>query len=103
MWRPRISIKDGKLHGETTLDKLILTILVTVVSSIGIYFVMLYAQNNLLNSLTSIRLAKVVFGTMLAIAPPLHWAILGFIVGIVGVIQYLVRLIKEKRAEQSKD
>ena len=99
MRKPKISFKDGKFHTETTLDKIILGAFITIISSLGMYFVLSWEASDP----SSLYITKTMLGTMLAIASPLQWAIIMFAIGMIGIVRLTVRLIKEKNAEKSED
>ncbi len=92
MWKPKISFKDGKFHAETAFDNLILRIILTIVGTLAIYLILLYAINNP----SSLRITKVTIGTLLTIAPPLFWTVVVFAIGLISIIQQMIRVIKEK-------
>ena len=95
MWKPKISFKDGKFHAETAFDNLILRIFATIFGTLLIYFSLLWEANDP----SSLRITRVILGTMLDIASPLYWAVAAFAVSMISVIQQAIRVIKEKQEE----
>ena len=99
MWKPKISFENGKFHAETAFDNLILRIFATIFGTLLIYFSLLWEAKDP----SSLHITRITIGTMLAIAPPLYWAIAVFAIGMIGVIQQLIRVIKEKREKKSEN
>lgn len=99
MRKPKISFREGRFHTETTIDKIILGLFITIISSFGMYFILLWEVNHP----SSLRITKAILGTMLAIASPLQWAIIMLAIGMMGIVQLTIRLIKEKKVKKSKD
>lgn len=96
--KPKITIKNGRFHTETVFDELVLRVIVAIIAPILLYLPLRLATIEP----PSLRIAKIVIGTMLAIAPPVYWAAGAFGLCMIDVIKQIVRLIKGKKVGKSK-
>ncbi len=99
MRKPRITIKDGRFHTETVFDELVLRIIIAIIAPFLLYLPLFLATIEP----PSLRVAKIVIGTMLAIAPPVYWAAGAFGLCMIDVIKQVARLIKEKKVGKSEE
>jgi hypothetical protein len=94
MKRPNIYFKDGKIHANTTKDKLLVSLPTIIIGPVIIYFLLSFVQAN--PQIFESRPTGYALVGILNVLPPIFWASLLFGIGAIATIPYIVQLRKEK-------